>query len=122
MKKIIRADELKVGDFVQELVTWQTSRRFRVTKVDVVRGRYVHLGGAGSFNGVRNYSARDEFILLHRPWPKGKMEADMLNRINEAVRQATVRVGVEQPYIDKRSFPTILEALEAYELGKPQKK
>jgi len=73
--------------------------------------------------------------LVRRPWPEGKSEADMLQIVVSAIRDAT-RVGtlppgktfdltIHQcrieldPFRDGDALRTVREAIENWELGKP---
>jgi len=53
--------------------------------------------------------------LLHRPWPEGKTEKDMLNEVVE------LALGICLPYPDPQdiALDKLHKASEEYELGKP---
>lgn len=61
--------------------------------------------------------------LLHRPWPEGKTEEDMLNLLGAV--SGTLAVEIQKQASSDRTFrvTTLIEGvrriLDAYELGKP---
>lgn len=142
MKKLITSAEACVGDVLQmKLDGGPTDRATVIGKTG--KGKVVRLQlepppetGVGPvwIEGL----ASEELILIRRPRPEGKTEADMLQHIESALRSAT-RVGtlppgktfdltihqcrVElDPFRDEEALRAVREAIEAHELGKPEVK
>ncbi len=54
--------------------------------------------------------------LIHRPWPEGKTEEDMINDVLVAM----ISTGATRSREDfKQKLPALREAIEAWELSKP---
>ena len=77
----------------------------------------------------RQYQAASDLpvILVYRPWPEGMTEPDMLAHIALRAHDVHMRRGytasaARKEWRDslKRAVTRLLEAIEAYELGKPQ--
>lgn len=66
--------------------------------------------------------------LIHRPWPDGKTEQDMLKAIFSIIKKIpTVSYGAPKQLFEEfwstaliMCTPELGEAIDAYELGKPQ--
>lgn len=59
---------------------------------------------------------------VHRPWPKGKTEKQMLGRVAVAAGVVSGRVQFCGPEDIREAIVELHEALDAYELGKPLEK
>jgi len=139
--KAIRFDEVRVGDIVGHFadrpvevtrLSVVTQDEARITRMDFPGNIRLHFGDNAYIS-----DSPDRLIgLLGRPCPEGKTEADMLHAVEAAMRGVT-RVGtlppgktfdltIHQcrieldPFRDEGALRAVREAIEAYELGKPE--
>jgi hypothetical protein len=130
--KPITAYDIKSGDTIRLSGVGDTHI---VTEVKRVNSQVVVTAGMTS-KCVYVLQGAEVIILVRRPWMKGMTEEEMLRRIEHAIR-AVARVGtlpsgktfdltIHQcgvqldPFRDDDAMQALREAIEEYELGKPE--
>lgn len=116
MLKAIRFKDVRPGDVVCK----EADRPRKVGAVSEERDPYIQLftREGGFFQG----KPEEVIGLLHRPWPEGKPKWQMLTELGRA--SAVVAAMIAQVDYDEDIFRAqvafLRNALDAYELGKPQ--
>jgi hypothetical protein len=140
MAKVITCKDIRENDVIEFYVN-DGIRMVILTREDVhpqacgpcVQLHFRRLDAPRSPGVVIIHQETMRVLLVHRPWPDGKTEADMLEAVETAIRRSA-HAQIEN---DGRSIGAFLqlwhstnlsenltmlrEAIETYELGKPQK-
>lgn len=115
MKKAIwvHAKDVRVGDFVSGC-SWPSDPK-EVTEVSP--GKVI----CGSYGRLRPLGA-DIFLLHARPWPAGKTKEDMRKAVEECANRFLMLREFGHDAFADQAMNELLEAIEAYELGKSKEK
>jgi hypothetical protein len=126
MEKLIYADELRSGDRFryqdQPVMTCDGGIRSETAECDgckcqTIKKLRINVPG-GAMTIVNEPKA--VVVLLHRPWPEGKTEREMLDRVAEFARAAAEAVdrSHHRPVDPSGSIEALRRASEDYQMGK----
>lgn len=125
--KAIRFRDVRPGDVVSQGARTRPEDVMEVVGVEgpPVEGYREMVGLCVKGMSARFFGLADKVLLLvRRPWPEGKTEEDMLDRLRQAARRAELVLAARPCPPTSNPDPAVViaglrEALDAYELGKP---
>jgi len=120
--KVIRLQDVQAGDLVR--FPYFFDRILRILEVSPavlgnpnIVGRNEPAVCVHFAEGSETLLADQLCILLHRPWPEGKTEQDMLE---EVISHAASLVAVQDlPELFSRALDELHNAIDAFKLGLP---